>query len=166
MSSRQPSARRARALAIALTALIAANGVRAQSSSAGYVQHQSTANSGGAETSSASYVLNASAGQKAVIGTSSSPASQMFVLQSGFWSFAGSGVVPVVLMVDRSANMPENVDLTWSGNNAPYRVYQTTDCSDVFGVLHITETTNGLSDLAPPTASLVCFNVLPSSPGP
>ena len=71
----------------------------AQSSSTNYVLKQHTVSSAGQEASSAGYALGASAGQEATIGTSSSP---RFVLQSGFWSFAGSGLVPVILAVDKS----------------------------------------------------------------
>jgi len=135
----------------------------AQSTSTSYRLTRSSANAGGSEASSTSYVLNASAAQAATIGASSSPA---FVLQSGFWSWAGSGVVPILLTVDRNASTAGNIDLSWSGNNAPYDIYQATDCTDVFNSLFDTTSANNYDNIAPPAASLVCYSILATAPGP
>jgi hypothetical protein len=128
-----------------------------------YALHQSSANSGGRQSTSTSYRLTASAGQPLTVGTSSS---FHYVLQSGFWSFLGSGLVPVILSVDKNAVTAGNVDLSWSGNNPPYDIYQATDCSNVFAGYFDTTAANSYPDVAPPEAGLVCFNVLASAPGP
>ena len=97
------------------------------------------------------------------MGTSSS---NHFVLQAGFWSFLGSGLVPVYLAVDDTIGIPGNVDLSWSGNNSPYSVYQSVDCTDVFSSLLTTTTANQLTNVMPPAATLVCYSVLATAPGP
>ena len=68
-------------------------------------------------------------GDAATVGTS---AALYLVLQSGFWSFGGSGLVPVVLHVDRSAADATQALLGWSGNNPPYTIYRGS-CNFVFG---------------------------------
>ncbi|ANM31385.1 hypothetical protein ABI59_20120 [Acidobacteria bacterium Mor1] len=135
-----------------------------QSTSASFVLHQSTVNSGGDESASASFVLTGSVGQETAVGASSAGTS--YVLQSGFWSFAGSGLVPVVLAVDRNDVTPENLDLNWSGNNPPYSIYRSADCGDVLSSLFDSTPANDYEDIAPLASSLECFNVLATAPGP
>jgi len=137
--------------------------ITAGSSSPSYVLHQSATSAGGAPISSTSYVLGSSAAQDSTVGTSSSPS---FVLQSGFWSFAGSGLVPVLLTVTQNPVDPTHVDLAWSGNNPPYLVYQATDCASVTSFYFDTTATNDYPDVAPPAASLVCYQVFATAPGP
>ena len=134
----------------------------AESASTSYRLNPATMDVGGAEISSASYVLNSSASQRATIGTSSSPG---FVLQSGFWSFVGSGLVPVLLTVDDGI-MPGDVDLSWSGNNSPYDVYESTDCTNVFSSFFDTTASNNYNGITPPASSLVCYSILATAPGP
>jgi len=149
--------------ALVLAALAAAAlPALAESSSASFVLKQSTTNTGG-DVSSNSFRLTGSGGQEATVGTSSS---FHFVLQSGFWSFAGSGLVPVILFAERNVVRPDNVDLSWSGNNSPYDIYQSTDCAAVFSFLLDTTASNFYDDIAPPPARLVCYSVLASAPGP
>jgi hypothetical protein len=74
--------------------------------------------------------------------------------------------VPVILAVDKNAGTAGNVDLTWSGNNSPYDVYQATDCTNVFGSLFDSSAGNTYNDITPPGASLVCYSVLATAPGP
>jgi hypothetical protein len=150
-------------LAALALASLSAPVAHAQSSSVSYVLQQSTTNDGGEVSDSAGYRLAASLGQEATIGTSSSVS---YVLQSGFWSFVGSGLVPVILMVDKNAGTPGNVDLTWSGNNPPYDIYQATDCTSVFSRLFDTSVTNEYPNITPPGDDLVCYNVLATAPGP
>jgi hypothetical protein len=135
----------------------------AQSSSASYVLKQSTTNGGGETTTSTSYRLTASAGQESTIGTSSSPA---YVLQSGFWSYLGSGLVPVILMVHKNGITPGNVDLTWSGNNSPYDIFEATDCTNVYAAYYDMTPSNSYPDITPPVADLTCYSVLATAPGP
>ncbi len=135
----------------------------AQSSSTSYVLQQSTAGAAGTTSESASYALVATAGQAAGVGASSS---KHYVLQSGFWGFVGSGLVPVYLTVSRNAGDPAHVDLSWSGNNPPYDVYQATDCSDVFGSFFGSALGNAVTDIPAPASGLVCYSVLATAPGP
>jgi hypothetical protein len=138
--------------------------VWAGSSSSRFVLHLGEPDSGTDRPAYGSrFRIEGSLGQAATIGTSSSP---RYVLQSGLWGVLGSGLVPVLLTVDRNAVTPEHVDLNWSGNNAPYDVYQATDCSRVFAGFLDTTDANSYSDIPPPSEDLVCYSVLASAPGP
>jgi len=136
---------------------------RAQSSSASYVLQQSTINTAGEVATSGNYRLSPSLGQEATIGTS---ASAHFVLQSGFWSFVGSGLVPVYLSVEQNGLNPDDVDLDWSGRNGPYDLYRSNDCSDVFDGYLDTTPDNDYTDLTTPVADVLCYRVLATPPGP
>ena len=59
-----------------------------------------------------------------------------------------------------------NVDLSWSGNNAPYEIFESTDCASIFSSLFDTTSANNYDDIAPPAGSVVCYNVLATAPGP
>ena len=102
-------------------------------------------------------------GQSMTVGTSSAP---HFVLQSGFFGYLGSGLVPVLLTVSRVTGQPGAVQLTWSGNNAPYQIYRATDCPNVFSWYLDSTPDNQYTDPAPPQADLVCYSVLATAPGP
>jgi hypothetical protein len=152
-------------LACAAAALAAAlqPPARASSSSPRFVLKSATTGAAGATSSSGNYALSATLSQEVTVGTSSS---RHFVLQSGFWSFVGSGLVPVHLFVNRNSGNPEHVDLKWTGNNPPYDVYQSADCTDVFGTLYGTTPSNAYPDVVPPPAPLVCYSTLATAPGP
>ena len=152
-------------IVISLIACVAMAGFvsASEATSTNYRLKQSTVNTGGAEVSSSGYVLNGSAAQEVTIGASSSP---RFVLQSGFWSFLGSSLVPVVLAVEKNVVTPGNVDLSWSGNNAPYDVYEAVDCANVFASPFDVTSSNNYDDITPPVASLVCYSILATAPGP
>ncbi len=152
-----------RVLAWVLLPLGAASAASGSSSSASYVLHSSSLDSAGTTSQGTGYTLSASLGQEATIGVSSSP---RYVAQSGFWSFGGSGLAPVVLTAASTPGNPANVDLTWTGSNAPYAVYQSTNCANVFGSLLTWTTANSYLDIAPPAATLVCYSVLATAPGP
>lgn len=149
----------AMALLLALFASVAS----AQSSSPGWRLERSTVNGGGAETTSASWRVTASAGQESAIGASSSFS---HVLQSGFWGYGGSGLVPVILTATKNGIDPSQPDLAWSGNNPPYAVYGGTNCPSVTAGFLATTPTNGWTDPAPPVADLVCYGVFATAPGP
>lgn len=141
---------------------LAATGAHAQvASSSGYVIQQSTLAIAGEPASSASFVLEASPAQPATIGTSASPS---FVLQSGFWSFVAQGLVPVLLAVAPGSTQ-SRVDLTWSGNQDPFQVYQSTDCGAVFLASPTSTSANHLLDVET-LPGLTCFNVQATAPGP
>ena len=131
--------------------------------STSYRLDPATLGAAGEPASSAGYRLNATAAQPSAIGASSSFG---YVLQSGFWGHVGSGLVPVVLQVERNAIDPERVDLSWSGNNAPYDIYATTDCVDVASGFFSTTSANAFDDLSTATPALTCFKVLATAPGP
>ena len=151
-------------LLVALALLLPAAPLPAQSSSASFTLNGSTTNDGGDACVSSGYRLTASLGQESTIGTSSSP---RFVLQSGFWSFVGSGLVPVILTVDPAGSgTPGNLDLAWSGNNAPYDLYESADCTAVFGGYLDQSASNDYLDVTPLPDALVCYRVLPTAPGP
>jgi hypothetical protein len=159
-----PTCRRiASACACAALAVAAAAPAPAASSSTRFVLQASSVAASGGSASSPSYVLSSTAGQEATVGTSSSP---RFVLQSGFWGFVGSGLVPVILHVQRNAGDPEHVDLSWTGNNPPYDVYQSADCADVHGTYYGTTYANAYPGVVPPPSPLVCYSTLATAPGP
>lgn len=135
---------------------------RAQSQSASYRLQQSTLSSGGALSSATSYLENGSLGQELTIGASSSP---HFVVQSGFWSFAGTSLVPVYLTVHKTLSEPSHVMLQWTGNNPPYGLFRSPDCTEVFSGPLASETSNAYDDV-PPSDHLICYNVLATAPGP
>jgi hypothetical protein len=148
---------------VVLGALLCALQALAQSASPSYRLTQSTVNGGGRESSSASRRAHDSAGQESSVGTSSSP---HFVLQSGFWSFVGTGLVPVVLHVNRNVVVRTTPDLSWTGNNPPYAVYRTSGCSGVFSGFLSSEPTSDYTDGSSLASGLSCYNVLATAPGP
>ena len=137
--------------------------VLAQSSSASYILQQSTVNAAGETSTSTGFREGASLGQESCIGTSASP---HFVVQSGFWSFVGNGLVPVTLYVRKHPSMPEQLDLEWTGNNPPYEIYRSASCPGVFSTSFATELTNAHLDASPLPDMLSCYNVLAAAPGP
>jgi hypothetical protein len=148
---------------IAVAAVLAAMSASAQSQSPSFRLQPVTINGGGARAGSATSLADGSLGQELVVGASSSP---HFVLQSGFWSFLGSTLVPVVLVASKIPAQAGAVDLTWSGNNAPYAVYRATNCASIFSGVFVTTSSNAYSDASAPTSGLACYNVLASAPGP
>ncbi len=134
-----------------------------QSSSGRYVLQQSTLNSAGTASQGTGYGLAASLGQETTVGTSSST---KYVVQSAFWAFVGSGLAPVLLTVKHHPGNRENVDLTWTGNNTPYAVFQSVDCVNVFHGFFASTFDNHYDDISPPPATLVCYNVMATAPGP
>jgi hypothetical protein len=156
-----------RAAAAVVTCILTPGGLvspaGAQSTSASYVLQESTTDGAGGAAASASWRLEGSAGQESAVGTSSSP---RFVLQSGFWGHAGSGLGPVRLTLDRNTTTSENLDLTWTGANAPFRVYESDDCASVYATLLTSTSGNQILNLAPPAAPLVCYSILATAPGP
>ena len=136
----------------------------ALSESASYCLQQATLNGGGTLSTSASYRLTGSLAQESVIGVSASP---NYVLQSGFWSYYGSGLVPVLLTVHKNGSNPANPDLGWTGNNAPYSVYRVASaCSTIFSNFLTSQIPLTYTDTTPPASALVCYNVLATAPGP
>jgi hypothetical protein len=150
-------------VALCLATLTTPPALAARSSSASYVLQQSAVGGAGAPSDSPSYDLDGTAGQESAVGASSSV---HYVVQSGFWSFVGSGLVPVLLTVLQNGVDPEHIDLSWSGNNAPYNVYQATDCTDVTASFFDQTASNFYLDIDPPVADLVCYLVLATAPGP
>jgi len=129
----------------------------AQPSSPSYVLQRSMLDSAGQTAISPGFKLKFSLGRDAAVGVS---ANQTFILQSGFWSFVGSGPVPIVLAVARNVSDESTCDLNWSGNDPPYEIYLARDCAAVFGSLYATSSDNSLSDVAPAAGGLSCFNVV------
>lgn len=150
----------------------------AGSASESFRLKQFTLNAGGSDVmTSLHHRVASSIGQESAIGTSASglPSPPDLILQSGFWSFLGHGLVPVVLSVARSAVAPNTqADLSWTGSASPYDVYWATDCGQVFDGLTVSTdqkqvTVGGLPVPAENETLLVCFNVLDrgsSGPGP
>ena len=137
----------------------------AQGASAHFVIQQATVNGGGGGGTSepdGAYRMDDSLGQESAIGCSSS---FHYVLQSGFWSFLGSGLVPVILMVTKDDGDPSSPELSWTGNNPYYFVYRSTDPSAIFSNLDHTQPGQTWTDGSPPDAPVVFYNILATAPG-
>lgn len=148
---------------LSLVFLVLGAPVVAQSQSATYALRQSTVNDGGMRSTSASYAMSDSLGQESAIGTSSAP---HYIVQSGFWSFVGSGLVPILLMAKKNALDPDvDVDLYWTGNNPPYAIYAHPDYTNIFAHYLISVVPNAYTD-TPAPAMLTCYSVLGTAPGP
>lgn len=125
----------------------------------GYCLQQATLNTGGLPVLSTSYRMNASLGQELTTGCSSAP---HYVLESGFWSYYGSTLVPVVLTVTKASSNPK---LDWSGNNAPYLIYRSTNCSQIFDSYLASTSAKTYTDTSPPPEVLTCYSLLATAPG-
>lgn len=135
----------------------------AQSQSANFRLMPATIDAAGAPAAGAGHRSNGSLGQSIAVGTSSAP---HFVVQSGFWSFTGSTLVPVVLAANKVPAQPGAVGLSWSGNNASYDVYRAPACAAVFGSVYAATSALSYTDTAAPSSGLACYNVLAVAPGP
>lgn len=121
-----------------------------------YLLSMKSVNTGGGDAASASYRARGSLGQESVVDAS---AAFGYVVQSGFWSFAGTGQVPVVLTVGASA-------MSWSGNDPPYSVYRSGNCSDVgSSLLAVTPSSSYSDPLEPAAGQVFCYQVEPAPPG-
>ena len=159
--------KRGGAILLALVALAASAVAGAQSSSPSFRLQQSTLSSGGGTSVSPSgtnFRVSGSFGQEATVGASSAFGS---VVQSGFWGFGGSALVPVLLTVRKNVTVPGNPDLTWTGNDPDYRIFRDTNCADVTGAgALLSQSSRAFTDTAPPAAPLVCYSVFATAPGP
>ncbi len=129
--------------------------------STSYCLQQSTLNTAGLQVTSLSYALNASLGQELTTGSSSS---NLYVLQSGFWGWFGTTLVPVVLMVSKTPADPDLPKLDWSGNNPPYTIYRATNCALIFFSEHGRTSLKTYVDEMPPAEALTCYNILATPP--
>jgi hypothetical protein len=143
--------------------VFAATSARAQSQSSSYRLEPTTIDAAGAPGVSATRRANGSLAQALVVGTSSAP---HFVVQSGFWGFSGSGLVPVELSASKVPAQPGDVALTWSGNNNPYSVYRAASCGSIFASVFTSTSNNFYTDSPAPPSGLTCYNVLAFAPGP
>ena len=146
-----------------LGTLLLAVAASAQSVSPSWRLQQSTVNGGGDAAAGPSRRITVSLGQESTIGVASG---NRHVLQSGFWSWAGSGLVPVILFAKKNAIDPGDPDLYWTGNGPPYVLYGTTNCPDVTSGFLATTPDKLHTDTAPPVAPLVCYSVFATAPGP
>jgi hypothetical protein len=154
---------RAATVAALMASLLVGSLAAAQSTSPSYRLQPTTLNSGGGAATSATFRGDASLGQESAIGASSS---FDYIVQSGFWSFLGSTVVPVVLSVGKHAGAPADVELAWSGNNAPYSIYRATAPEAIHGgAVFAMTSNNAYLDPAPPATALVCYSVFATAPG-
>lgn len=144
-------------------ATLAAVPVPAQSESASFRLSQVTLDAAGRESISLTRRAQVSLAQESAVGTSSA---HHYVLQSGFWSFVGSGLVPVVLFVNRNPGDRSTPDLVWTGNNSPYSVYRTANCAAVFSSFLASEPGHVFTDSSSSPTGLSCYNVLATAPGP
>jgi len=135
----------------------------AQSQSAGFRLQPAVIDAAGAHGVGAGLQADGSLGQATAVGTSSAP---HFVLQSGFWGFVGSALVPVVLAADKVPAQPGAVNLVWSGNNASYDVYRSSGCASVYAAVFAATSSNGYLDPSAPVSGLTCYSVLALAPGP
>ena len=133
------------------------------STSPSYRLEPTTFDAAGPRVASSGHVVTGALAQPATVGTSSAP---HFVLQSGFFGFIGTGLVPVVLSANRTAGQPQSVDLAWSGNDAPYDLYRSEACATVYASVYATTSNNAYTDAGAPASGLTCYSVLATAPGP
>ncbi len=139
-------------------------GFAAESASANYRLKQMTLNSGGAVSQSAGFRLEFSQGQETTIGTS---ASTGYIVQAGFWGAFGSGLIPVILYLDKDTVVRENAALLWSGNNPPYDVFRSSNCTNVTNTPPLTTVSgNSYAETSSPMVDLLCYRVFATAPGP
>ena len=138
-------------------------GLAGESASTNFRLKQMTVNAGGAVSQSAGFRVAFSQGQETTVGTS---ASTGYIVQAGFWGAFGSGLVPVILYLDKDTVVRENAALNWSGNNSPYELYRASDCTSVTASLWTTVSGNSQSETSPPVATLLCYSVFATAPGP
>ena len=149
-------------IAFLTLALVRPSAAETLPTSPSYAIRQTSLSTGAESSTSASFVLTPTVAQELTIGTSASPG---FVLQSGFWSVLGSGLVPVVLTVG-PGGVADEVNLVWSGTNPPYEIFRATDCAAVFDLPLTTTTQNQLTGVTTAPGGLTCLNVLAAAPGP
>ena len=150
---------------VLVSALLAIGFARAGScgdepSSPSFLLRQSSVSTGGgAGSGSAGFRLDSTAGQRGAVGASSS---NLYVLRSGFWSFAGTGPVPILLAASGSG---DSVSLAWTGNDPPFDVLRSVSCADLSSGWLISQSSKTFLDTAPPTGPLVCYAVRGQTPG-
>lgn len=163
IKSQRVVSRRTLVAVVASLCLVPLSRAETLSTSPSYRLSAVTMNAAGAPSVSATKASNGSLGQELTVGASSSP---HFIIQSGFWSYLGSTVVPVVLHANRDGSPPGAVALTWSGNNTSYDVYRSAACASVFDNVLTMTSNNAYTDTTAPNAGLICFNVQAIAPGP
>jgi hypothetical protein len=146
-----------RRVALIASVVVSTTAAMAQSQSASYRLVRSTVNGSGGPSASASYRAAASLGQESVVATS---ASARYVVQSGFWSFLGTGLAPVTLHVNNTTGDPEDPILTWTGNGASYQIHRSANCGNVLESFLANETGLTYTDTATPAQPLLCYSVL------
>ena len=107
--------------------------------------------------------INSSIGQESAIGVSSTTES---ILQSGFWSHAGVGMLPILLM---GRKVPANSTLPtfdWTGNAPSYAMYWSENCADVDSHFRFTQAPKVWTDSGSHPGDLVCYSVYGMAPGP
>jgi len=133
-----------------------------ESTSASYRLEPLTTNNGGEPAMSTSYRAHGSAGQEATVGTS---AGYSYIMEAGFWSFIGTRLHPVLLMVDPDAGDATLPFLNWTGSEAPFVIHRSTDCATLALFPHTAESGNSWTDTLPPAAPIVCYRVFATAPG-
>ena len=148
----------------ALPGAVWAAGETAESQSPSYRLSPVAIDAAGDQVGGPTHRLSASLAQESTVGSSASP---HFIVQSGFWSFLGTTMVPVLLSVSHTPGGDhESVDLSWSGNQASYDIYRSTDCAALFSSPLTATSDNDYTDANPPSSTLVCYTVLGEAPGP
>ncbi len=130
--------------------------IGAQSQSEQYRLLASTLAAGGGTAAGPLYRVTGTIGQETVIAPSSSAQN---LVQSGFWCFLGTGIIPVILSVNQVPGSPDEVILEWSGNAALYEVDRTVVCRDVASGFLTQVIAKNYTDASPPEAPLVCYSV-------
>ena len=161
-TTQRPSGRTVAAITLAWIGFCCVS-LAGESASTNFRLKQMTVNAGGNVSQSAGFRLEFSQGQETTVGTS---ASTGYIVQAGFWGAFGSGLVPVILYLDKDTVVRDNAALTWSGNNSPYELYRGSDCTSVTTSPWTTVSGNTQTETSPPVATLLCYSVFATAPGP
>jgi len=147
-------------LAVVLLATSAAPAAAQDSTSASFRIQGLAISATNTPSSSTHFRISGSAANAATVTPS---ASASFVSQPGFWGWIGNGVVPLILATSKPSST--KIALDWTGNDPPFRVYRSTDCSDPLQSEIAWTSDHQVVDRPPPLAPLVCYTVYASAPG-
>lgn len=140
---------------------ILANPIIAQSS-AHYRTERVVLAAGAAAASSASFETSVILSPETSIGASST-CNRGYRVSLGTMPFAGTIPVPIDLSVRHSQSDPQDVELTWTGADADFRVYRGSSASALSNTFNLYEETDlcGFTDISAQQEPVIFYLVMP-----
>ena len=69
--------------------------------------------------------------------------------------------------MDKDTVVRQNATLLWSGNNPPYDLFRSSDCTNVTTTPPLTTLSgNSYAETSAPMVNLLCYQVFATAPGP